>query len=341
MRAAPRQGPRRGLRLVVAIAVIAVVVYAGARFFAHRRTEALANAYSLSIATGLDRNVRVDVQGGRLNVVLLPQGTADPRPAQGLAFAMALNLEQMKRLVDAMGGILINIPETIEYRGEDGLPVRIDAGMRRLDADRVEAYFRRPRSSANASLRAIVLGIASRGAELTASGVNLAKLLDAALDESSKGADGGNAARLAGLLTSCTHLGPTDIVVEAPGAADAQPTVAPESQAQAAASPEIPATPATPAAPAPTGPLKVRILNGIGRPGLAARAATKLPGPRYVVVETANADRFGYAGTIVASTSPDMAQEVIGALGLGRYEQRAPASGADVEVILGADMRNL
>ncbi|MEK8024165.1 MAG: LytR C-terminal domain-containing protein [Candidatus Hydrogenedentota bacterium] len=327
---------RRAVRLVVAIAVLAVVVFIGAKFFSSGGRLAVSDAYSLFITTGLDQNIRVDVASGRLHVSIIRAGTADPRPVKGLAFEMALGVEEMKRIVDAMGGVLINIPETIEYRGRDGLPVRIDAGMRRLDADRVEAYYRRPNSSTTASMRAIVLGIASRAAELTAGGVKLTKLLDASLDEAAKGEGGRNAEKLAGLLSSCTHLGPTDIVVEGPGtveAASATAAVAPTVEAGAPAIP-VPATTVI-------GPLKIRILNGVGRPGLAARAALRLPTPRYLVIETANADRFGYAGTLVVSSSAEFAQEVIGALGIGRHENRPASGGADVDVILGADMRQL
>ncbi len=328
-RTRPRAPERRRklVRAVVLLACLVPVLILVARFFSGGVPRDAAQVRSLVIEIAPDRVVGVDVEDRRLRITV---GTAS-RAATRDAPEMKVSLEGLKRLVDALGGVLVNVPETIEYKGADGLPVRIDAGMRRLDADRVAAYFNVPGGSRPAALRALVLGVALRGSELLTARVDLTRLIDAALEPSARGEDGANATRLASLLVHAGNLGPADISVE---------WMEPDNAASPASGPA--AASAAPAAvtPSVTLPIRVRILNGVGQPGLAARAASHLPGPRYVIVETRNADRFGYRRTLVRSKQPALVREIGSVLGVGQEEAREAGAGADVDVILGADARN-
>lgn len=308
-----------GVIIAIAIGLLAV------RFFSGDRTFTTAKNFNVLMTLDREANqpslfVLINVEPGHLNLSTYKDTASITRPKSGIVFDLHLGIEELKRIIDAMGGIMINIPETIEYPGADGFPIRIDAGMRRLDADKVQAYFLRPDSPKTASLRAIVIGVTSRGGELVAEGVDLSKLLDAALASEDKGPDEQNAARIAGLLKASSQLGPTDIVIDWK-----QPA---------------PVKIKAPEAPAVT-IVRVRILNGIGTPRLAAKAAAKMPSSLFEISETGNADRFGYASTLIISPDDLPAQKVRNALGIGKIEKRAIASGADVEIILGADARNL
>jgi hypothetical protein len=373
----PQAGGDGRARILKFVIIGAAVIALGILLFRYfRGNDSGVSSESVTVRIHIDPSLsaRVDLREGRLGVTVLESAAPVPESiiggagdanrvgdaGGGLDFPMEISIEGLKRLIDGLGGILINIPETIEYRGPDGLPVRIDAGMRRLDADRVESYLRRRSASRPASLRAVVLGVTSRASELMVSGVNLDRILEAALEPAARGTDGRNGVRLAALLRSASSLGPTEISVEwgsAPRASEIAGgglagSAAPAGSAAAAASatPETAADAGVPSG-APgtvspgsrvTSPMKVRILNGTGKPGLAARAAFNLPSPRFEVVETANADRFGYVRTIVRSADAAAAQEIIGILGVGRVEVKPGETlrGADVEVILGTDARS-
>lgn len=320
-----RSGPDR-IRLVkfliLGVAVFAFILL-GYRYFADSGGGMPEAPAAIEVRIGTERVALAEPAAGRLKITVMDEASA---PSGAGVDRIEMSHEGLKRLLDALGGILVNIPETIEYTGEEGLPVRIDAGMRRLDADRVENYFLRPHASPAASMRAILLGVALRSAELLTARANLVKLIDASLEAAAKGEDGKNAGRLAALMAYAANLGPTDISIEWKSAAEPAPAAG--------------ASPVAAAVPSVTLPIRVRILNGTGKPGLAARAASHLPLPRYEVVETANADRFGYRATLVRAENADLAAEVVGMLGTGRVEATAPREGAHVEVILGADARN-
>lgn len=117
---------------------------------------------------------------------------------------------------------------------------------------------------------------------------------------------------------------------------------APAVAQEIAAVPEKAAVPA-PAPAASAAPAKkmltLRILNGTGKNGLAAGVEAVLPRAEFKVIETKNADRFGYSRTIIRAAKED-AERVRDAMNLGVVEI-APHRGADVVVILGADARNV
>lgn len=89
--------------------------------------------------------------------------------------------------------------------------------------------------------------------------------------------------------------------------------------------------------------VKVRVLNGVGEPGIASDMAKKLTDSGYRVVDTKNADTFGYAETqiVVYSNNKDKidaANKVKTLLGVGKVVvNNLPQDVADVTVIIGKD----
>ena len=84
---------------------------------------------------------------------------------------------------------------------------------------------------------------------------------------------------------------------------------------------------------------RVIVYNGVGTSGLASVAAQQLIRAGFQVVESGNADRFGYTTTtILVYHAPTEAQAVRAALGVGAIQmQSAPQEITDMIVILGAD----
>lgn len=328
---APATGKRKTfvIRVLLGALVIGLLVW-GWRSYGNSRHAVSSGPFSLLLNVESGPRVRVDVVDGRMRVVLAEShATPEVGPRLGVAFDMQMNHEDLGRLVDALGGIVINIPETIEYKGPDGLPIRIDMGMRRLDADRVSRYLERPGAPAAASLRAIILGVTSQVAALDADHVDIERLLAVALPAEAQGDDGGHAARLAGLLRAARGFGPTDIQID-------------WSDRGGSASAAAPTAATTPPAPeAMTSLVRLRILNGTRRVGLAARVAARFPARRFEIIETRNADRFGYRESEVRGGDETTIREVIGLLGRGRYQPGLPRPQADVEIILGEDASGL
>jgi len=261
----------------------------------------------------------VEIKCGKdaISIKILKDGL--PGNNENSASEMKMTIDGLKRLADALGGILINIPEKIDYKGEDNLTVRIESGMRRLDADRAESYFKRPNSSPTASIRAILLGVALRASEIRAENVDIESLLSAALEPGARGKDGKNSRRLAAILNYAATLGPSDIGIEWKIAPRIESTAASEEQQTKL-------------------PIKIRILNGVGKPGLAARIAAKFGAPHFEIVETANADRFGYKQTVIRTANSSAGAELKEILGLGNIESSNNIRGADIELIIGKDL---
>jgi hypothetical protein len=84
---------------------------------------------------------------------------------------------------------------------------------------------------------------------------------------------------------------------------------------------------------------RVIVYNGVGTSGLASVAAQQLIRAGFQVVDSGNADRFGYTTTtILVYHAPTEAQAVRAALGVGAVQmQSAPQEITDMIVILGAD----
>ena len=89
--------------------------------------------------------------------------------------------------------------------------------------------------------------------------------------------------------------------------------------------------------------VKVRVLNGVGEPGIATDMAKKLTDSGYRVVDTKNADTFGYAETqiLIYSNKADqveIAEKLKTILGVGKViVNNLPQDVADVTVIIGKD----
>lgn len=89
--------------------------------------------------------------------------------------------------------------------------------------------------------------------------------------------------------------------------------------------------------------VKVRVLNGVGEPGIASDMAKKLTDSGYRVVDTKNADTFGYDETqiVIYSNSADQsaaANKIKALLGVGKVVvNNLPQDVADVTVIIGKD----
>jgi polyisoprenyl-teichoic acid--peptidoglycan teichoic acid transferase len=89
--------------------------------------------------------------------------------------------------------------------------------------------------------------------------------------------------------------------------------------------------------------VKVRVLNGVGEPGIASDMAKKLTDSGYRVVDTKNADTFGYAETqiIIYSNKADKtaaAEKLKTLLGVGKVViNNLPQDVADITVIIGQD----
>jgi hypothetical protein len=96
------------------------------------------------------------------------------------------------------------------------------------------------------------------------------------------------------------------------------------------------------------GPISVVVQNGVGTPGLAAKARTRLVVAGITYVSGGNAAKFGYAKSVVlVPTSSGLdgqrkGQAVARALGLPTSDVALTEQGqtiADVVVILGADFK--
>lgn len=89
---------------------------------------------------------------------------------------------------------------------------------------------------------------------------------------------------------------------------------------------------------------RVEVLNGMGAPGAAERAARRLRGMGFDVVYFGNADHYGYDRTLVLARSGDVeaAHDVADSLGVEEVERRPePSLYLDGTVILGADWDSL
>ena len=84
---------------------------------------------------------------------------------------------------------------------------------------------------------------------------------------------------------------------------------------------------------------RVIVYNGVGTPGLASEAAQQLIRAGFRVVDSGNADHFGYTTTsILVYHAPTKAQAIHDALGVGVIQmQSAPQDLTDMIVIIGAD----
>lgn len=85
---------------------------------------------------------------------------------------------------------------------------------------------------------------------------------------------------------------------------------------------------------------RVIIYNGAGVPGIAGEAAQQLIRAGYRVVDTKNADNFGYAKTkvVVQNGATSSADGIVKTLGVGEVSQKAADQQvADVIVIIGKD----
>lgn len=84
---------------------------------------------------------------------------------------------------------------------------------------------------------------------------------------------------------------------------------------------------------------RVIVYNGVGTPGLASQAAQQLIRQGFRIVDSGNADHFGYVETtILVYHAPTEATAVRDALGVGAIKmQSAPQELTDMIVIVGAD----
>jgi polyisoprenyl-teichoic acid--peptidoglycan teichoic acid transferase len=96
----------------------------------------------------------------------------------------------------------------------------------------------------------------------------------------------------------------------------------------------------------PSKNLRVRVLNGVGEPGVATEVANKLIDKGYRVVDTKNADSFDYTETqiIIYSSNAQktaLADKIKDTLGVGKVAvNNLPQDVADVTVIIGKDYVN-
>lgn len=92
--------------------------------------------------------------------------------------------------------------------------------------------------------------------------------------------------------------------------------------------------------------LRVRVLNGVGEPGVASEVANKLIDEGYRVVDTKNADSFDYTETqliIYSSNSQktEIVNKIKNMLGVGKIvSNNLPQDVADLTIIIGKDYVN-
>lgn len=90
---------------------------------------------------------------------------------------------------------------------------------------------------------------------------------------------------------------------------------------------------------------RIRVLNGVGEPGVANEVTKKLIDSGYKVIDTKNADNFDYAETqlIIYSNKPQnlaMVNRVKSLLGVGKIViNNLPQDVADLTIIIGKDYR--
>lgn len=332
-----REATNRALvvKTVIVTCLITAVALIAGRYFFIDEAPAVTTPEALMLNFGGGSWVRVEVKDGIARVEsLAPTGRFTLSKGD---MSMVMDVDAMKRFVDAIGGIPVKVSERVEYTGADSLPLRIDPGLRRLDGDRIEIYVRRPGVSIANAVKSIVAGIGSRMRELEEADEKIEILVGAALTNGGTESDRGDVERLVRLLKGLSAVAEPDIAVRWEES-ERVPMAAPPTTAP-------PADPSTPPQVAPAPPqtpariLKVRILNGTGVGGIAARAASTLPAGKYDVIETTNADHFRYQTTEIRTPSAEDGAAVADALRLGRVVVVNVRS-ADVEVVLGRDARS-
>lgn len=88
--------------------------------------------------------------------------------------------------------------------------------------------------------------------------------------------------------------------------------------------------------------LRIKILNGVGTPGIAGVAARPLIRAGFRVTDTSNAARFGYARTriIVYRATQRQIDQIVKVLGVGKVEySRLAQDVVDVVIVIGKDYR--
>lgn len=271
------------------------------------------NSVPSALLIELEDSDRILIEHGEDRTTVTGFAKEDTYTPREDMMTLAVSKDDLIRFVDGLGGIWLNVPAPIEYRGEDEFPVRLAPGMRRLSGDRVAIFLEQPGASRQGTVRAVTLGILTRTAELIEEGYDIVDLVDAVFKKNLSGQAVQNVGRLSGFLVAASKSGPANVIVD--WNLSAKPTPVPERRA-----------------------VKVRILNGVGVPGLAAQAAARLNRRDFQIIETANADNFRYAKTIIRGNSLSAAREVEAALGLGQAIGHEIDT-ADVEIILGHDAR--
>ncbi len=259
-----------------------------------------------------------------------------------------LSSEALAALVDAAGGVTVDVDTDVTGPGQNGSQViLIPAGTQTLDGASAAVYAAflgkgEPEESRLARLDA-VLSAALGGLSTDAGQVTLA------LGSLGAGSVSNVPDSLPGTLAALRSAeGATSVVhrtlpVSIIDAGDSQPSVAVDAKSTAALVDDLLA--GSKAASRPGGDVRVLVQNGVGTPGLGSSARDRLVADGFTYVAGGNAARFGTPNSLVlitASTAEKRAEgaAIAAALGLPDSAVRLTSQGqsvADVVVILGKD----
>jgi len=265
-----------------------------------------------------------------------------------IQYYVKTNVEGLKRTVDMLGGVEIDIEKDMHYRDRrGGLYIDLRKGYRHLDGDKALQYVRFRHDAMGDIWRIqrqqkFMRAIARRMFVPE----NLPRLPEVVEEIRSNMETNMTAKDLLILARSGEKIHPDDIEMETlPGEARSiggiSYWVVPESEARAAVDRLMKFTgnglPPAASGVKPT----VEVLNGAGVSGVAARAADMLKRSGYMVMSTGNAQRFDYSQSEIRSRIGTTAEVRAIATAMRCTEiseiPRQSSTDADVTIIVGKD----
>jgi len=274
----------------------------------------------------------------------LSRRTAEMLLGVPIQYRVKTNIEGLKRTVDVLGGVEIDIEKDMHYRDRrGGLYINLRKGYRHLDGDKALQYVRFRHDTfgditriqrQQKFLRAIARRVFAKE--------NLRKLATV-IDEIMRNVETNMSGKdLFCLVELAKQIQPDEVQMDTlPGQAQTidgiSYYVADETKMQAMVDRLLRFV--DPVAALPT----VEVLNGTGETGQATRVSDLLTRLGYSVVSTGNAPRFGYDQSEIRSRIGDTqkVRQMAALLNSTRITpiQRQDSTEADVTVIVGRDAR--
>jgi len=252
-------------------------------------------------------------------------------------YYVLVNVAALRQLVDAMGGVMINVDKRMYYRDRSQhLLINLRPGLQRLSGAQAEGFVR---------YRHDALGDLKR---IQRQQLFLKAVLEQVFTP-------GKVRRLPAVLNAFLKVVQTDLTLRD---LEAIKQLASEVRTQEITTATLPGTPTTVAGISYLEPdwagcretveqvlhgakAVVAVLNGTDQEGLAARVAEYLAKEGYRINVVANAGQRAEQTQLLAYRKPDSAYEIRALLGYGEVvASTAPSEGgADIALVLGADAR--